>query len=319
MSPDGNDAVYDQEAGVPVASQPARRGRRRTSSTDLPRIRLLSWLGLESILWGVIAGHLVKWAGNTAYFASFQVRYAVGYLKSLYTVWYLKDTWDRLPVHISNLLGQDWFASQAAPAFWVTGRHDIRDVGIALVATIIVELMFTKPKYPVDDRPGLRRYLLTIPMALGAAAIPIAIIAVLAWKLPWLQQHGLDVPARYGALASEVNGWIAKGTWITVVMGVAGGIAAKRPVKRVADDIQWFLAERSAAKIRSSEGLNRLNNRVWGVPSHRVRVHWLLENQPGLPPRNPWIVRGLLAVMVIGLVFSGVGAWLTLAGPAAVH
>jgi hypothetical protein len=298
---------------------PEKSKRSRKPKLDIPTIKLLSWLGLESIIWGIVIGHLIKWAGNTAYFASFQVRYAAGYGNSLYTVFYLKDFWDRLPVHVQNLLGQHWFHGQNAPQWWVTDRHDIRDVGIALIATIIVQLLFTKPKYAAGDHVSVRRYLLTIPLALGAALIPIAIIGVLAWKVPWFQQHGANVPASFGALASEVNGWVAKGTWITVVMGIAGGIAAKRFVKRPADDIQWFFAERSAGKIRSDEGLNKLRTRVIGTPAHRARVHWLLANQPELPPRNPWIVRGLIAAAFVTLVFSGIGAWLTLAGPAAVH
>ena len=107
---------------VPLA-QP--RGRRE-KSTDLPKIKLLSWLGIESILWGVVIAHLVKWAVSFAYFASFQVRYAIGYGKGTWTVWYLKDWWDRLPVHVANLLGQPWFKSQAEPLWWITWRHGQR-------------------------------------------------------------------------------------------------------------------------------------------------------------------------------------------------
>jgi hypothetical protein len=292
----------------------------RHASPDIPKIALISWLGLESVLWSVGIGHLAKWAGNFAYFASVQVRYAVGYGNGLWTVWYLKDAWDRLPVHIGNLLGEHWFASQAAPEWWFTWRHDIRDVGIALAATIAVQFLFTKPRHPADDRLTVRQYVTAVPVALGAALIPIAIIGVLAWKLPWLQQHGWQVPASFGALASEVNGFIAAGTWITAVMGIAGGIAAKPFIRRVADDIQWFFAERSAGRIRSSSALGKLRGtRVIGTPAHRRRVRWLLDNRPGLPARNPWLVRGLLAAGFIVLAFAAAGAWLTLAGPAAVH
>jgi hypothetical protein len=294
----------------------------RKARMDIPKIRLLSWLGLESVIWGVVIAHIIKWAVSFGYFAAFQVRYAVGYGKELWTVLYLKDAWDRFPVHIANLLRQPWFSSQAEPLWWITWRHDIRDVTIAVVATIIVELMFAKPKYPVDDNPGLRVYLTSIPLALGAALVPIAVVAVLAWKLPWLTQHGLMVPAHYGVVASEANGWIEAGTWITVLMGIAGGLVAKRFIQRVADDIQWFFAQRSAAKIRSSSGLNALRGeRVYGTPAHRARVHWLLEHVTlsELPARNPWIVRGLLVVGFLTMAAAGAGAWLNLAGPAAPH
>jgi hypothetical protein len=294
-------------------------GQSRVKAPDIPKIRLLTWLGLESALWGVVISHLVKWTGNTWYFLTWQVRYAVGYGKNLWTVWYLKDWWDRLPVHISNALGYRW-ADQGAPAWWATWRHDIRDVGIALVATIVVTLMFSKPKYPAADRVSLARYLITLPAALAAALVPIALIGVLAWKLPWLTQHGWQVPAAYGALASEVNGFIAAGTWITVLMGVLGGLAARPFVRRVADDIQWFFAERSAVKVRDESGLNRLRGtRVIGTPAHRVRVHWLLDHRTRAAGRSPWVVRILLAVAFLAVLASGFGAWLTLAGPAAVH
>lgn len=292
--------------------------RSRRARLDIPKIRLLSWLGLESVIWGIVIAHLVKWAVSFGYFASFQVRYAVGYKSGLFTVWYLKDWWDRLPVHAQNLLGQHWFASQDEPAWWVTWRHDIRDVGISVIATIIVLLLFAKPKYPADDNPGLRVYLTRVPLAIGAALVPIALVAVLAWKLPWLTHHGLHVPAKYGATAAEANGWIEAGTWITVLMGVLGGIAAKKVIQRVADDIQWFWAERSAGKIRA-EHLSLSGGRVIGTPAHRARVHWLLDHRPDLPARSPWLVRILLIIGFLAMAFAGAGAWLNLVGPAAPH
>lgn len=291
----------------------------RKATLDIPKIRFLSLLGAESVLWGVVIAHIIKWAISFSYFATWQVRYAAGYKGTMFTVWYGKDLWDRLPVHISNVLHLGWFdaAHQADPLWWVTIRHDIRDVGIALVATIIVTLLFTKPKYPADDNLGVRGYLTALPLAIGAALVPIAIVGVLAWKLPWLQQHGWQVPAGWGVWASEANGWISAGTWITVVMGILGGLAAKPFIKRVADDVQWFFAERSAAKIRDESRLSA--GYVIGTPAHRARVKWLLVNEPKLPTRNPWLVRGLLVIGFGTLLFAGAGAWLNLIGPAAPH
>jgi hypothetical protein len=303
-----------------VTAVPIDRPRGRRKSTDIPKIRLLSWPGLESVAWGVVIAHLVKWAVSFAYFAAFQVRYAVGYGKGLWTVMYLKDAWDRLPVHVANLLGQPWFRnSQAEPLWWITWRHDIRDVTIAVVATIIVRLLFSKPKYPADDRPGLKVYLTRVPLALLAALVPIAAVGVLAWKIPWLLQHGYAVPASYGTVASEANGWIAAGTWITVLMGILGGLVATKVMQRVADDIQWFFAERSAAKIQAESKLSLTGSRIIGTPVHRKRVQWLLENKPDLPARAKWLVWILLPVAFFALAFAGAGAWLNLVGPAAPH
>src|SRR5580704_4151412 len=257
--------VAEPVGGV-VVTAVRPQGQSRVKALDIPRISLISWLGLESVIWGVVISHLVKWAGNSWYFLTWQVRYAVGYGRNLWTVWYLKDWWDRLPVHVSNALGYHW-ADQAAPAL-----------------------------------------------------VPIALVGVLAWKLPWLTRHGWQVPAAYGALASEVNGFIAAGTWITVLMGILGGLAAKPVVRRVADDIQWFFAERSASKIRDESGLNRLRGtHVIGTPAHRIRVRWLLDHRTRAVQRSPWVVRILLAVAFLAVLAAGFGAWLTLAGPAAVH
>lgn len=345
------------------------------SARDIPKIGLLSPAGAESIGWGFVIAHLVKWAVSFGYFATWQVRYAVGYGSATFTVAYWKDFWDRFPLHVQNGLPGEiavisgiayavvlsvillWLARRAAhprlarvstvvlpvvmgvivaalvagqlagwhahwfpgggaePAWWVTWRHDIRDVGISLIATIIVKLMFAKPKYGADDNPGPRVYLTRIPLALAAALVPIAAIGTLAWKLPWLMRHGWHVPARYGPLAAEANGWISAGTWITVVMGIAGGLVAGKIVQRVADDVQWFFAERSAARLREEGFLS--TGKVLGTPAHRLRVHWLLGHSPGLPARNPWLVRIMVAIAVISVLFAGAGAWLNLAGPAA--
>jgi len=251
----------------------------------------------------------------------------VGYGQTTFTVLYLKDLWDFLPVRISNWLHLDSFDAnhQYEPLWWITWRHDIRDVGIAVVGTIIVRFMFVKPKYPLDDAPGLKVYLTSVPLAIGLALIPIAIVGVVAWKLPWLTHHGLHVPDKYGASAAEVNGWVEAGEWITVLMGITGGLAASLVIQRVADDVQWFFAERSAGRILAKRrkkglaGISLTGGRVIGTPAHRKRVHWILENRPETTARSLWLVRLLMAVGVGATAFSIAGAWLNLVGPAKPH
>jgi hypothetical protein len=353
--------------------------RRAARGRSIPKISLLSAAGIESAGWGIVIAHLVKWAVSFGYFATWQLKYPgplYGNGKP-YLLWYGKDFWDRLPVHVQNGLPGEvavlcglatagiliamsclafarageagrkavlatgvlaalacgcltaleiarllsgwhvhWFPGGGPePAWWITWRHDIRDVGITLIATIIVRLMFAKPKYGVDDNPGPAVYLTRMPLAIGAALIPVAIVGVIAWKLPWLTHHGVEVPARYGAAAAASNEWLAAGTWIASVMGILGGLVATRVIQRVADDIQWFWAERSAAKLRAQGFLS--TGRVIGTPAHRLRVHWLLDNSPELPVRSPWLVRIMVAIAFLSLLFAGAGAWLNLAGPAA--
>ena len=289
--------------------------------TSVPRIRLFSWLGIESVAWAFVIGHLVKWAVDALYFLIVQVKYSVGYNGSTYQVFYAKDAWDRAPNHISNVLGLHWFGgSQVAPQFWVTGRHDARDVIIGLVTGVIVTFLFIKPRLPDESGDvGAWSYILAIPKALIYAVPGIAIVGVLAWKLPWLMHHGWHVPSGV-AVATEVNGYIAAGTWIALVMGLAGSqVFARFANRRSADQAQWFYAERSAAALRSDQGLNRLRTRVIGTPSHRVRVHWLLDHQTRVTAHSAWSVRILTAALAVGIILAGFGAWLTIAGPAAPH
>jgi hypothetical protein len=297
-------------------------GRSRAQAqASIPRIKFFSRLGIESVAWAFVIGHLVKWAVDALYFLIIQVKYSVGYNGSTWTVWYFKDAWDRAPVHISNLLHLHWFGgSQAAPAFWVTDRHNARDVVIGLVTGVIVTFLFIKPKLPDSEKEvGPLGYILAVPKAVIWAIPGIAIVGVLAWKLPWLLQHGWHVPSNV-AVATEVNGYIAAGTWIALAMGIAGSqVFARFANRRAADQAQWFYAERSAAALRSDQGLNKLRTRVIGTPSHRVRVHWLLDNQAHVEAHSVWSVRILTAALVLGTILAGFGAWLTIAGPAAPH
>lgn len=355
--------------------------RPRRARLDIPRIKLISWLGLESVLWGVVITHIVHWAGNMAYYLAWQMRWTAGASASgspLVTI-DNKDLWDRLPVHIQNGLPGEtafacgltaavffwllltrvpdgplskpvahllrvftalaggvavalgvayrlrdwhvhWLTDQTVPVWWITWRHDFRDVGIAFFTTIVVQLMFTKPKHALDDSPTVRQYATAIPLAIGAALIPVSVIGVLAWKLPWLTHHGWQVPANWGAWASEVNGYIEAGAWIAALMGVLGGLAAKRIVSRIGDDIQWFVAERSVTKLRRETGLDALRgNRVYGTPAHRLRVRWIQVSRPQSPERSPLLIRVFIIVGALTMLLAAGGAVLTLFGAAAVH
>jgi hypothetical protein len=355
--------------------------RPRRARLDIPRIRLISWLGLESILWGVVITHIVHWAGNMAYYLAWQMRYSFGPAAEDQPAFSLsaKDFYDRWIVHLQNGLPGEvafacglagaimiyllltratpggalspagrlyrgacaalagagislwtayqlrgwhvhWLPSQDVPAWAVTWRHDFRDVGIAFFTTIVVQLMFTKPKHELDDAPTVRQYAAAVPLAIGAALIPISVIGVLAWKLPWLTHHGWQVPASWGAWASEVNGYIEAGEWIAVLMGVLGGLAAKRIVSRIGDDIQWFVAERSVTKLRRETGLDVLRgDRVIGTPAHRLRVRWIQVHRPESPERSPLLIRVFVIGGALIMALAAGGAWLTLLGPAAVH
>jgi hypothetical protein len=300
---------------IPIdQSRPSRR-------ESIPRIKLASLPGLESVAWAVVIGHLVKWAIDALYFIIIQVKYSVGYNGRTYQVFYAKDAWDRLLNHISNVFGLHWFGgSQVAPEFWVTDRHYARDVVIGLVAGVIITFLFVKPHHPEDADVSAWAYVWSVPKAIIWAIPGIAIVAVIAWKLTWLTHHGLYLHSG-SPLAAEINGYVIAGTWIAVAMGIAGSqVFARFANRKAADAAQWFYAERSAAVLRSDQGLNRYRTHVFGPPAYRVRVHWLLDH-PGIQcvEHSVWSVRILTFVLGISVLLAGFGAWLTLAGPASVH
>ena len=288
----------------------------------IPKISWFSEMWFESFAWAFVIGHLVKWAVDALYFIIMQVRYSVGYNGRTYQVWYAKDMWDRLPVHISNLLGLEWFGgSQTAPGWWVTDRHYARDVVIGLVAGVIITFLFIKPRHPDDvSDVGPWSYLWAVPKGIIWAIPGITIIAAMAWQLTWLTHHGLHLHSG-SPLAAEINGYVTAGTWIAVAMGIAGSqVFARFANRKSADAAQWFYAERSAAAIRSNTGLGKIRGtRVIGTPSHRIRVHWLLDHDQDIQPHSAWAVRILVFALGFGVLLAGFGAWLTLAGPAAAH
>jgi hypothetical protein len=94
----------------------------------LNRFKLRGDKRLIMIVWGLVLAQLAAPIGSAIYFLFTQVAYKTTYGGTTMTWFYLKDTYDRLPVHVSNLLGANWFTSQAAPAWWVVARHDFRHV-----------------------------------------------------------------------------------------------------------------------------------------------------------------------------------------------
>jgi hypothetical protein len=272
------------------------------------------WETLEALGWGLVALHVIKWAVNAIYFLLIQVSYTVSYGKWHHTIIGLKDPWDRLPVHIQNLLGAHWFATQAAPAWWVTDRHDTRDLIIGIFAGVVAAFLLSKPrKRRVAVGPWRMAFtpLLALIWAIPGIAAGIGIIEA----VPWITKHG---PFLHGGsvIANEVNTFIAAGHWYVVLLGFLGAFFfAKRASQKPADEVQWIYAERMADSIRSTSLVSVPH--VFGPPGFRKRVHWLLDTKAVTPARSVWLMRLAIGGGVIVALLAGFGAWLTLAGPAA--
>lgn len=308
-----------------TAASPAIAG---TERPPVPKIRPLSWLGLESIAWGFVIGHVVKWAVDCWYFVITQLQWGFTYAKGGVHVnyWNLTDIWDHLPYWTGRLASNmgiraswtAWLMLRSTDAGWGEPRHLTRGVAIGLITGVIVQLLFAKPAEYGGDEVSAWQYVFMLPKALLWAVPGCGAIGVLAYFLPWLTRHGVQVPGNNIA-SNEINQWISAGTWIGIAMGIAGSLFfAKYASRRPAQEAQWFYAERRAAKIRSQSGLGRLRGtRVIGTPSHRVRVHWLIDNAIDCVERSSWSVRLLVGGLFLVVISAGGGAYLALAGPAA--
>jgi len=83
-----------------VTAVPVDQPRPRRARLDIPEIKPVSWLGLESVaFWTPVIAHIIKWAVSFGYFVAFQLRYTIYYDKqnSHHNVVSLTDPWDRLP------------------------------------------------------------------------------------------------------------------------------------------------------------------------------------------------------------------------------
>jgi hypothetical protein len=313
----------------------------------------------ESFAWVLILGHVVHWAVDAAYFTVTQVRYGfqgfslwaqspggvrryAGWRghSNPFTLWYLKDAWDRLPVHLSNVLHAGWFASVApAPQWWVTWRHDTRYVVIGVVTGVVIFFLLSKPRR--DRESYTWHHMALTPLRALLYAVPgVAIGGLLVWKVRWLHAAGITAPASWGMAGHEVNQWSASGKLSLLAMGLLGSwLFARWASLGPADEAQWVYAEQAAARIlrrRSRGALGSLSGRVIiGPPGLRTRIRWLVgtagkpsawhgadgtarylrakaAGNSGLGMRI--IVR---AFLVLTVAAAGYGAWLTIAGPAA--
>jgi hypothetical protein len=299
-----------------------------SSYKPIPKIKPWSLLGLESLAWGVVIGHVIKWAVDCWYFIISQLTWSFTYAKGHDTInyWNLTDIWDRLPYWVGHTLNNvgirtswtAWLMLASTQQGFTEPRHLARGVIIGLIAGVFVQMLFAKPQQYGAEDVSTWQYVLALPKSLLYAIPGVGAIGILAYYMPYLLNHGWQVPGN-NLLSNEINGWVAAGNWIGIAMGLAGSLVfAKYASRKPAQEAQWFYAERSAAKISSESTLGKLRGtRVIGTPSHRVRVHWLIDNAITCVERGSWSVRLLVGAAFVILISAGGGAFITLAGPGA--
>jgi hypothetical protein len=289
------------------------RFRRRIIDNDK---LLMKQYGLDKservtmVIMGLVLMQFAVPIGSSIYFILFQTRLAWSYPKqnmSLGTV-YLTDYWDRLPIYIEHLFGAHWFASEEAPTWWVTARHDFRHVLIGFVASLLVGAITVGLKK--RKRASVTYMVFSVPLGfILAMSVAAVLIVFFEWAAPFMDQIGSSSGNPF------VNDLIGKGTIQLTVIGFAAGFVAKKLVLiRTFATIQTMSIERWLADgVTVEKGWWRY---VY-PPNYRKRFRYLVacNHEPQSPARWLGLVLSFCApVLLFLLVF---GYWLLYFGPAA--
>lgn len=301
-----------------ATAAPQRRGllrRARALSPDqilLGQYKLTRRQKLEMYLRGTALSQLASPVSAAVYFLLTQVAYVTRYRTTTVTWVYLKDPWDRLPVHVENLLRQHWFAGQAAPSWWVVARHDARHffegvLIVLLIGSVTVGLS-KKPRKRLSNRAVAARFILALPAALLCAAPAIAFFA---WALPGVFHVDVSsVGANVGGFAGE---WIGKGSWQLTIIGIIGGLGAKRLLTPAQDSLQLISLEK---KLAGDETPRRWWRLVYGS-AYVNRYEYLKAGRHQCRPHGKAMGAVMTLAAPVFLFLLGFGVWLLYFGPAA--
>jgi hypothetical protein len=266
------------------------------TKVDVAKVGVLGAVSL--ILFGVIFGHISKWAVDSWYYAITQ------------TTKQVKDLWDRLPVHLDNLtqhkislLHHFINTGQAAPEWWYTDRHAARGLIIGTFAGLIVLAILAKPN-KVRRHYGAVRMAAT-PFLVIATALPIWIgFGLLFNKLPVLYDHGYIYNGSNPLLLDVVQLFGKTTFQVTVVGIIASFVVNKLKIASgPADEAQWYYAEHGW-KI--------------GPPNFHCRIKYL-ERHPEIQrgTSSKWMTRVMAWGMAFILISAGAGFWIMTYGPGA--
>lgn len=258
--------------------------------------------------WGIALGFIATPVGNAIYYLITQVRYETSNAgQPPFTFWYLKDAWDRLPVHVDNLLHLGWFTSgsQTEPPWWVTARHDARHVLIG----ILIMLMVGSVTIGMSARPRKRvkpAWIALSPLTVLLAAIPGAAAGILLfvrtpldkWVMGWGAQTGFP----------PVDAYLAKGSWQLTAIGLlAGYFFAKRVFRPVADTVQLTSIEKKLAGNDTPEWWWHLAY----TPAYRNRYKLLKAGGHVCEPHGKTMGVIMFLAAPAFLALLAYGTWLT--------
>lgn len=291
-----------------VAWRPVRRaGTFTANQPPLKQYGLDKSERVDMLLRGAVFTQFAIPIASSVYFLVTQVRYMVGYQRSVVTLLSLKDTWDRLPIHVENLFGTHWFGrSQKAPVWWIIARHDARHVMIGFIAVLLIGAVTVGLKE--RKRASKAHMLWSVPVAFVAAlATAGVLIAFFIYVAPVVKQLGTTSGNSY------LQNLVGKGTIQLTLIGVAAGFAAKAVLKRTFDTIQLMSLERNIAQ-------GAREHWWWKIvypPTYRKRFRYLKAcgNKGNLHNRALGIALAVSSPILAFLL--GFGIWLLYFGPAA--
>jgi hypothetical protein len=266
------------------------------------------------LAFGLALAQIASPIGSACYFLWTQAHYHISFTEpngtdgSLVNVW-MKDSWDRLPVHIDNLIGVNWFGTavrQVAPLWWITARHDFRKVLIGFIAALLIGAVTVGLKKRKRRTPA--EMVLSVPVALVAAGLTAgALIAAFAKGLPFL--------SKVGVVSSNpwLSEWLGRGQVELLVIGFAAGAVAKMILARTFDTIQLMSLERNI----SQEATERWWWKFVYPPNYRNRFDLLVVSNHECETHSRWLGLTLTFGAPVLMFLAGFGIWLNYFGPAA--
>ena len=280
------------------------RGALSPGQLLLSKYKLTRGQKLEMIARGTVLSQVASAIGSAVYYLFTQVKYGTQNAGQPYFTWIgLKDTWDRLPVHVANLLHADWLHhAQSAPAWWVTARHDARHVFIGLVAYLLIASL----TIGMSRRPRRRVHPFWIaasPVTVMLAAVPGAAAGIL------LVSKGLPVVMHWGVPSGNVwvREWLGKGSWQLTIIGLlAGKFFAQTMFRPVADTIQLTSIEKH---ISDGDQPRPWWKVVYG-PAYVNRFRYLIASKHVCPPHSKVLGTIMLAGTPVLAFWLGYGIWL---------
>lgn len=269
---------------------------------------------LEMILRGLFMSQLAIPIGSAIYFLVTQVSYQTSYNGDTRQWFFLKDTWDRLPVHLQNLFHNHMFniTGQGTPEWWYTARHDFRHVLIGFLAILLVGAFGVGLK---NYKPASKLYMaLSVPLSFVVATITAAAgIAFFAWGpvAHKLNDFGTSAAIPY------VGDLIGKGTIQLTLIGILAGLAARKVLAPTFAQLQLQSIDRNIAQGDELSGWKR-----FVYPGNYRNRFALIKKRIELGTHESRIGSKWLGMLIsvaapVTLLLLAFGIWLNYFGPAA--